>query len=127
MSTRRVILNALFPGEPVPYKRVEWHGPRARKPAVMAKAQERLRTMLKEIAPGLAPANVRFGVQLEFHIGPLCSQFHEPDGDNLEKLFWDAMNGQIWNDDSQIEEWTGRKVLNSAEPHTHLVVYEIKP
>jgi Holliday junction resolvase RusA-like endonuclease len=126
MPTKRVILNAHFPGAPIGYKRVEWHGPRARKPELMAKTQERLRTMLKEIAPGLAPSSARFGVQQVFHLAPLCSQFHEPDGDNLEKLLWDAFNGQIWNDDSQIEEWQGRKVLNSADPHTHLVAYLIE-
>src|SRR5258707_5032525 len=118
MSTKTVILNAHFRGEPIPYKRVA--GAHRYVPAIMRKTQERLRTALKEIAPGLRPSNARFGVQLVFHIGPLCSQFHEPDGDNLEKLLWDAFNGHIWNDDSQIEEWQGRKVLNSADPHTHL-------
>ncbi len=124
MSTKRVILNANFPGEPIGYKRVA--GAHRYVPAIMRKTQERLRTALKEIAPGLRPSNTRFGVQLVFHIGPLAHQRHEPDGDNLEKLVWDAFNGQIWIDDSQIEEWQGRKVLNSTEPHTHLVAYLIE-
>lgn len=124
---RRVILNAHFPGEPIGYKRVEWHGRRARKPELMAAAQDRLQKALERIAPDLKPSNMRFGVQQVFHIGPLCSALHEPDGDNLEKLLWDAFNERIWIDDSQIEEWQGRKVLNSAEPHTHLIAYLIEP
>jgi len=123
---RRIILNAIFPGEPIGYKRVEWRGKRARVPELMRKTQERLRTALKKIAPDLKPTNARLGLQLVFHIGPLCSKFHEPDGDNLEKLFWDAFNGVIWDDDAQIEEWTGWKVLNSADPRTHAVVYVIE-
>lgn len=123
---RRVILNAHFPGEPIPYKRVEWRGRRARKPEVMAVWQGKLRSMLKKIAPDLKPSNAHFGVQLVFHVGKLCSDFHEPDGDNLEKLVWDAFNGEIWNDDSQIKEWSGRKELNSPAPHTHLIVYTIE-
>lgn len=122
---RRVILNARFPGEPIGYKRVEWRGRRARRPELMVAAQDRLKEALHEIAPGLAPAGTRFGIQQRFHIGPLLSAYHEPDGDNLEKLLWDAFNGEIWISDSQIQEWQGSKVLNSADPHTHLVVYTI--
>lgn len=122
---RRVILNAHFPGDPVPYKRVEWRGRRALKPEVMAAWQEKLRTMLKRIAPGLKPSNAHFGTQLVFHLAP-CSPTHEPDGDNLEKLVWDAFNGEIWIDDSQIKEWSGRKELNSSAPHTHLIAYVIE-
>lgn len=121
---RRVILNAIFPGEPIGYKRVT--GAHRYIPDVMRNAQANLRTYLKQIAPGLQTSNARFGVQQIFHVGPLLHQRHEPDGDNLEKLLWDAFNGQIWNDDSQIEEWQGRKELNSADPRTHLVAYLIE-
>lgn len=127
MRDKRIILNGHFPGEPIPYKRVEWRGSRARKPEIMAAAQERLKTQLKQIAPALKSWNGRFGVQQVFHLAPFCSKFHEPDGDNLEKLVWDAFNTLIWDDDSQIEEWSGRKVLNSPDPHTHVVVYRLEP
>lgn len=118
---RRVVLNAIFPGEPIGYKRVT--GATRYVPELMRRTQAELRTALKQIAPGLRASNARFGVQQVFHVGPLAHQRHEPDGDNLEKLLWDAFNGQIWNDDSQIEEWQGRKELNATDPRTHLVAY----
>lgn len=120
---RRIILNAIFPGEPIGYKRVEWRGSRARKPELMAWAQDLLRQQLEQIAPDLRPSGSYFGVQQVFHLGPTTSALHVPDGDNLQKLLWDAFNKRIWNDDSQILEWTGRKELNSADPHTHLIAY----
>lgn len=124
---RRVILNAHFPGEPIAYKRVEGHGSRRYVPKIMRQAQQRLQKALARIAPDLKPSSMRFGVQQVFHIGSLCSKFHEPDGDNLEKLLWDAFNGRVWIDDAQIEEWQGRKVLNAEKPHTHLIIYTLEP
>lgn len=122
---RRVILNAIFPGEPIGYKRVDRHGGRAYVPPVMRNAQANLRRALKQIAPRLRVSNVRFGVQQVFYLAP-CHVKHEPDGDNLEKLLWDAFNGRIWIEDSQILEWSGRKVLGALEPRTHLIVYVIE-
>jgi Holliday junction resolvase RusA-like endonuclease len=121
----RVILNAIFPGEPQAYKRVERRGPRSFVPKVMKVAQKNLRRGLEQIAPNLKPSNRYFGVQQVFYIAP-CAPTAVPDGDNLEKLLWDAMNGKIWLDDSQIIEWSGRKVLGSLEPRTHLIVYLIE-
>lgn len=123
--SRRVILNAVFPGEPSAYKRVEWRGSRARVPEVMRNAQANLRRALKQIAPGLKPSPRRFGVQQIFYLAA-CHVKHEPDGDNLEKLLWDAFNGRIWIEDSQIIEWSGRKVLGALDPRTHLIVYVIE-
>jgi Holliday junction resolvase RusA-like endonuclease len=39
----------------------------------------------------------------------------KPDGDNIEKLIWDACNGIVWRDDSQVAEWAGRKRYGSPE------------
>lgn len=121
----RVILNAIFPGDPIAYKRVERRGSRSYVPEVMRVAQKNLRRGLAQIAPKLKVADARFGVQQVFHLAP-CHRSAEPDGDNLEKLLWDAFNGKIWIDDSQILEWTGRKVLGSLNPHTHLICYVIE-
>jgi Holliday junction resolvase RusA-like endonuclease len=122
----RVILNAIFPGEPIGYKRAEQHGARRFVPAKMRQAQANLRRALHQIAPKMKPSNVRMGLQQVFHIGPLLSNYHEPDGDNLEKLLWDAFIGEIWDDDHQIIEWQGRKELNSPSPHIHLIVYVVE-
>ncbi len=32
------------------------------------------------------------------------------DGDNLEKAVWDALNGVLWDDDSWISDWGGKKI-----------------
>lgn len=37
----------------------------------------------------------------------------KPDGDNYQKLVFDACNGYLWADDAQVCEWRGRKVYGS--------------
>jgi len=39
----------------------------------------------------------------------------KPDGDNIEKLIWDACNEIVWRDDAQVVEWAGRKRYGSPE------------
>lgn len=44
------------------------------------------------------------------------------DGDNLEKAVWDAMTGIVFNDDSQIADWGGRKrfIRNGETEHVRI-------
>lgn len=118
----RVVLNAIFPGEPVAWERVMLRGPYMIKPKKTRQAQAKLRRQLKMIAPKLRPNEIaRFGLQMVF-----TTASGAKDGDNLEKLVWDAFNGKIWGDDSQIDEWQGKVVRSKlVAPSTHLVVYEI--
>ena len=46
-----------------------------------------------------------------------------PDGDNLEKLIWDALTGIVWSDDAQIVQWAGAKWYGN--PETVVKVIEI--
>ena len=124
---RRVIANVIFPGDPIAYKRVEWRGSRARNPEIVVAWQDKLRKMLGQALPDLRPSSAHFGVQQVFHLAPQPSTVMLPDGDNLQKLLWDAFNKRIWYDDGQILEWTGKKELNSADPHTHLIAYVLEP
>lgn len=39
----------------------------------------------------------------------------KPDGDNIEKLVWDACSEIMWRDDAQVVEWAGRKRYGSPE------------
>ena len=48
---------------------------------------------------------------------------NRPDGDNLEKLVWDALTGIVWADDSQIVQWAGAKWY--GEPALVVKVVEI--
>jgi len=38
----------------------------------------------------------------------------KPDADNVKKVFWDAFNGCMWVDDTQVVEWSGRKVFSES-------------
>ena len=52
----------------------------------------------------------------------------KPDLDNLQKSTWDALNGIVWHDDSQICELVSKKVIASGyeQPHVVLRVWEIE-
>ena len=52
----------------------------------------------------------------------------KPDLDNLQKSTWDALNGIVWLDDSQICELVAKKVIASGyeEPHVVLRVWQIE-
>lgn len=39
----------------------------------------------------------------------------KPDGDNIEKLVWDACSEIMWRDDAQVVEWHGLKRYGSPE------------
>ena len=45
----------------------------------------------------------------------------KPDGDNLEKFYWDCMNGTVYVDDRQVYKWRGEKVY-SATPRTEITL-----
>jgi Holliday junction resolvase RusA-like endonuclease len=119
----RVILNAIFPGEPVAWERLH---PRGFKPKKTRQAQVRLQRQLKMIAPKLRPnSRARFGVQLVFR-----TTSAQKDGDNCEKLVLDAFNKKIWYDDSQIDkcQWEMVRILGIRKPevHIHLIAYVIE-
>ena len=42
------------------------------------------------------------------------------DGDNLEKLIWDALTGVVWEDDSQIWSWRGDRGTDKLNPRTEV-------
>jgi Holliday junction resolvase RusA-like endonuclease len=119
----RLLINAIFPGEPVAWERVMLRGPYMIKPKATRQAQTRLRRQLKCVAPTLRPNDrARFGVQLVFRTAR-----GRKDGDNCEKLVLDAFIKKIWQDDSQIDECQWRMIRNALEPSsTHMIVYQIE-
>lgn len=118
----RLLINAIFPSEPVAWERVMLRGPYMIKPKKTRQAQAELRRQLKMIAPKLrVNSRARFGVQMVFSISGGAK-----DGDNLEKLVWDAFNGKIWKDDSQIDEWQGRVIRHAPTPQLHFICYVIE-
>lgn len=120
----KVLLNVLFRGEPVALQRHQMHGKRGFTPEKSRQAKEDLGWDLKAAAPHWkAPVGYKLGVQIVFAVKSSAK-----DGDNMEKLVFDAFNGIIWEDDSQICECAWRKrSLNLGEKRgsTHLIVYAI--
>lgn len=44
------------------------------------------------------------------------------DADNVQKAIWDACNGVLWGDDSQIVSWGGTKRIDRENPRVVVVV-----
>jgi Holliday junction resolvase RusA-like endonuclease len=115
----RLLINAIFPGEPIAWERIN---PRGFKPKKTRNAQAKLRRQLKCVAPKLRPnARARFGVQLVFSIGGSLR-----DGDNCEKLILDAFNKKVWQDDSQVDECQWKMLRCAKIPSTHFIAYIIE-
>lgn len=118
----RLLINAIFPGEPIAWERVMLRGPYMIKPKATRQAQAKLRRQLKMICPTLQPnANARFGVQFVFSIAGTAK-----DGDNCEKLVLDAFQKKIWWNDSHVDECQWRMIRNATVPSTHMIVYVIE-
>ncbi len=51
------------------------------------------------------------------------------DCDNFQKLVQDALNGIVWEDDSQIIRWSGfmGETSGNQEPWTDICVTEVEP
>ena len=119
---RRVILNAIFPGEPVAWQRAGAHGKRFFNRKEMRAAQTKLRRQLKMMKPGLLPdARARFGAQFVF-----SCQGAEKDADNCIKLVLDAFQGKIWQNDRHVLEGQWKMEYGAECPQTHLIVYKIE-
>ncbi len=117
----RLLINAIFPGEPIAWERVMLRGPYMIKPKSTRAAQTKLRRQLKCIAPTLRPNSVaRYGIQFVF-----STAGGRKDGDNMEKLVLDAFSKKIWQDDSQVDECQWRVIRNAAVPQTHFICYVI--
>jgi crossover junction endodeoxyribonuclease RusA len=69
------------------------------------------------------PSAAPIGLALEFH----CATKRHTDGDNLMKLLTDAMNGIVYVDDFQIEEWFCRVIrgVGKANAKSEIMVYEL--
>lgn len=86
-------------------------------PTATRKAEERMAKVLRNAAPP-RPVAEDVVAWLTFH----CSGTRPPDGDNLEKLAWDAAKSVLWEDDRQVVEWHGRVFARSPQPRTEFVI-----
>jgi len=61
----------------------------------------------------------RFGFVAKFYVR------HRGDGDNLEKLLMDALQGVVWTNDEQVDEGMWTKEYERTEVGVRLTIYVI--
>jgi Holliday junction resolvase RusA-like endonuclease len=89
---------------------------------LLQKAKENLGWEIKAAEPKLrVNACARFGYRAEFRI------WNRADGDNLEKLLMDALQGIVWVNDEQVDEGYWVKEIVVTNPGIKLLIYEIEP
>lgn len=123
MANHRIVFQHFIRQPPVPWKRqggegkFRWTQSREQKLAKQAVAWE-----IKAAEPKLrCDACARFGVRVEFHI------FRRADGDNLEKLLLDALQGIVWKNDEQIDSMSWEKKIVAQDAGIKLMIFEIEP
>ena len=62
--------------------------------------------------------------RLRWKTRPMPRQWHtgKPDRDNLEKALYDALNGCLWRDDSQVCDGPITKVIAAGDEQPHVEV-----
>lgn len=123
MPNHRIVFQHFIKMVPVSWKRQGAFGKfrwRDKKQAALARQQ--LAWEIKAAEPKLrCDACARFGIRAEFHI------FTRADGDNLEKLLFDALIGIVWLNDEQIDQSYWEKKIVIKDPGIRLMIYEIEP
>jgi Holliday junction resolvase RusA-like endonuclease len=84
----------------------------------------------KPVAMGALSATVEFHVKkpkskIRKNSTPFPYPNCKPDIDNMIKLVFDAINGIIFKDDSQIISLTASKVWASEEPKTQISIFKV--
>lgn len=104
-------------GEPTPKQRARVGKGHGYTPAKTKAAEDQIGWIMRHSHPGLAVDDDHFfAVELEFYFGT----WRRKDYDNCVKLVLDALNGVVWQDDSQVIS-SQIKVVRGAEfPRTVL-------
>ena len=120
VAGRSLILDLTVPGDPVPLARSR--GRQGQRPYVTARCRAEMeRIGLLARGRVQSPAEGRVAVELVFFTETL----RRKDGDNMQKLVWDALNEVAWWDDDQIVEWHGWKELDRENPRTEIKVWKL--
>ena len=117
----RTLLDMVIEGDPVPKAR-----PRSGRnghtytPQRTRDAEKVIRDLAAELVDEPYDGPVAISCHFE------CATARRTDGDNLMKLVWDALNGVVYVDDSQIRLWYGGLVRKSPTPQTRVLVYTVE-
>lgn len=109
-----------IPGNPAVKKRPRFANGRAITDAVTRQAEEDFRWRLR--VARVKPFEGDLKVEMHFH----RQDNRRCDIDNLVKLAWDAMNGFVWKDDSQVLEVRAVLERGSDEAGTWLKISPIE-
>jgi Holliday junction resolvase RusA-like endonuclease len=123
MANNKIVFMHFIRQPPLTWKRQGATGKfRWRDKKALAKAKENLGWEIKAAEPKLrVNACARFGYRAEFHI------WNRADGDNLEKLLMDALQGIVWLNDEQVDEGAWSKKIVATNAGIRLMIYEIEP
>lgn len=106
----------IVPRPPVPKARPRHGGGNTYTPKATKDAQVIVATYARKAWGPRTPTLGPVRLDLEFHLATRG----RADGDNLEKLVWDALEGYLYVNDRQIVRWSGAIILGAAEPHTRI-------
>jgi crossover junction endodeoxyribonuclease RusA len=116
-SPARAVLDIWIPGNPVPKGRpraVQIRGyARILTPKKTRQAEKAIATLVRtHLGPGWKPdADSDWEIHYTFH----CSSRVRGDGDNLQKLVQDALQGVLFVDDRRVVAWKG-EIASEASP-----------
>lgn len=119
LSARSLVLSLVVPGNPIPWQRAGRNAGRAYTTKRCSDQMDAIRWLVKAklAAPERGP--------VELHLQFFRSSLQRCDGDNLEKLVWDAFNGFVWHDDDQVVDWSGSKRVDRKAPRTEIMVWKL--
>ena len=118
-----ITINAALDPRPAARPRVNTYTRQAFIPASTRDYMKALSMIAKAQMQGKPPLTGKLKIRVELYRNkkPDCKGFG--DGDNHLKAVFDALNGIVWEDDSQIVEGTFQK-FKSKEPHLIVEVIE---
>lgn len=119
------VLDVVLHGDPIPKGRPRTGNGVTYTPPRTRTAEKAVKAVVATKMLGRGPVEGPIGLAVEFY----CQTRRRTDGDNLLKLITDAMNGLVYVDDSQIEEWFCRvhRGVGKETARTEILVYELPP
>jgi Holliday junction resolvase RusA-like endonuclease len=118
---RSLVLDLVVPGNPVAWARAGINKKSGH--VYPTRATEAAKQLLGLLALEQVKTPVEDDLEIE-HVF-YRETAHRVDGDNMQKLVWDAFNGVVWKDDSQVVDWSGGKRVDRAFPRTEIKVWKV--
>ncbi len=111
------LLVIICEGQPLPWQRASTRGGQRFTPAKQRGYQEHLQwAAIAALGAKTWDRKPCFSVELDVYRKSRTRY----DLDNAEKQIGDALNGVVWDDDSQIVEWRARKLIDRGRPRVEI-------